>query len=390
MAESYKSLLSKRLHDSDSDNEYSKASKVSIEDSQDYEVFATQTIPDQANLRVCYAYASTNIFSKLIKLTIRRYFYSLKEGNNELGASCASNICDSYYDVSKMDSVTEIRGLCDTHSWNSLCLYIYIYKLITKKYGYDGAPLIDVLTWIKTDLIEKGELFQEDIFETDQPWSTMDISLKVLIKELCAAFLDQIEKRHIKFVVEQTILKYFKDLEDPRIREIFLNRLQILRDGYYIGMVVDFEGGSTHAMTLIDYSIDGDKIFFKVKNSWGRISTNIGCLNQTEGIITASLEDFLKENLYELDTLRLATPKEKVEIEKREGTGYVSEESGYSSNEDSEFGGGSKKTYSCIKVNKRISCKKRKTKNIKRKNTRNTRNTRNTKKTRKIIRKIYN
>jgi hypothetical protein len=320
-----------------------------------------RTFSNQRQNRDCFAHVTARILSRLIKNIIPYHFSRTEEETDD---------CDNSYDVSIMDDVSKIIEQCSPGSKNSLLLYIYIYKLITRlSWGCDGGKILEVFEWFKR-LITTKTLFDETLFDKPVEWS----NLKDNIEPLLIDFLNEVEKRNLTFKIDMLILTP-NILKQPTFNSYFLDKLKILKDRYYIGIVGDF-GGSSHAMTLIDYYFDdkSGNIILKVKNSWGKITTTIGGLHQNEGIIIDSFENFRKAGLYELTTLRLETPEEKKDREDREkryALGEYSDSDDDGSDED-EFEGGTKKTYGSNKVNKRIS-KKRKTKIIKKKNIRNTR-----------------
>jgi hypothetical protein len=355
------------------------------EDNRSFVKKDNRTISNQRQTKDCFAHVTTRVLSRLIKNIIPDHF-SRTDGETD--------DCDNSYDVSMMDDVTNIIKKCSPESRNSLLLYIYIYKLITRKWGCNGGKITEVFEWFK-DLIDTETLFDATLFDAtlfDATLFGVTNNLNGLISKFFEDFLRVVKTNKLTFRVDMLFLTQ-TILQQGAFRSYFLDKLKILKDKYYIGIVGDF-GGSPHAMTLIDFYVDIDnKIILKVKNSWGKNDEpiNIGGLKQEKGIIIDSFDNFLKAGLEELTTLRLETDAEREEREEREerhARGEISDsDNDDNDGHDEEYGGGVKKKYTCNKLNKRISCKKRNTKNtknIKKKNTIKPRKTRNTRNTRKI------
>jgi hypothetical protein len=310
------------------------------------------SITHQRSNRDCFAHSAARIIVRAIKLTIPDDFFPEDE------------TCDEFYDISNMVNAFEGIKKCTPNSANSLYLYIYIYKLITHKFGCESGFIFESFEYF-IKLIESRQLFNKELLE--------GINKEHIdkIRDLLNKFLKYIDTNKLTFTSQ--FIKVTKQILQQHHTLFVTNYLDpSLSKGYYVGLSGSF-GGLAHSLTIIDYKkSESGEVTLIVKNSWGKTNMNVGNLRQVGGILKYTLDRFISEGLDTFTTLLPETEEERIEKKRKRDE----EDSEDSENEDD-----TEDEDENAKRTKHNGGKKRKT--SKRRKTRNNKKNKKSRKTRK-------
>ena len=275
---------------------------------------------DQGPQETCYAHAITRLILNAIRQTIPDHFYPLEE-NDE---------CDEYYNFQNMlNFFADKRNVCSEKSLNNVMMYIYIYKILTKKFGCTGYYTEIALQWFNRKIIREksvdGKFIFGDrrfIYDTLKTFKGLNLTHIDRIEGIVNDFLKQnVEFYVIPYQIFPDLSEYADLLGDTNLSaeddfsdETVLNKGEqliksVIDKGYYLLI-----SGLGHVMTIVDYidksTVDGEFLLV-IKNSYGKVNyiDQYG-FEINNGIITVPLARAAKE--LHFDMLYYLIPKKRV------------------------------------------------------------------------------
>jgi hypothetical protein len=246
-------------------------------------------LSNQGSEGTCYAHAVTRMLSRYIKKKYSRFFPIENEKCSYYyhTISCA-DIWKCFIDV-KNNTLDFCTENLDDDGWNkeniSALLYVYIYKLLTKKYGCNGATIDEIknivfffkdhlrsvlnLTFIKNTL-EPPELPSEHIVYFEKLLTQLLEVLSAIKKELTENTFNTFVfyGENLKSTKSTILLSSLSFEENPSLQMPDKSEMDLLKyiieKGNY-AVLIDFK--KLHAKTITHYD---DKNGFFTKNSYGK------------------------------------------------------------------------------------------------------------------------
>lgn len=239
-------------------------------------------ISNQRDDKTCFAHATSRLIVNAIRQIIPELFYPLDENED----------CDENFDSTQFINVFNKETKCSENSFNNLLLYIYIYKIMTDYFGTNGGRNIKVLAYFNTDIIKKiGN--KEFILQKLETFPGFNQGHLDRISYICNTFLHKLfVEKNTHFDIESMILT--EDTDDSLLKFV-------LDSGYYITIRNNgINGDYGHTLIIVGYEILDDKLYFIIKNSWGKETLDIMYPTLTmimkQGIIKLTIEELIRSN----------------------------------------------------------------------------------------------
>ena len=256
-------------------------------------------ISNQNSEDTCYAHSAARVILNAIRQTIPSFFYPLDETDK----------CDEYYDSINMLSVFREETTCSENSLNNLMLYIYIYKLITKQFGCNGANTILSVKWFIDYYIVDRMGDHSTILSVFRDFQGFNDEYLEKIFEICNTFIHKFHTvENNKFIVESFDITRMDEVSNGFLKltgsafsgdntgnNLLIELIKyIINNGYYI-----LASGNGHAMTIVNYDNSGEDFILIIKNSFGKIkminpNTNIFT---DQGIIRITIDKAIQTKI---------------------------------------------------------------------------------------------
>jgi hypothetical protein len=222
---------------------------------------------------------------RAIKQTLPTYFYPIDR-----------DYCNKVLSKSVFENLTAYITAhhCGEKSTNNLLMFAYLYKVVTAKFGCNGAPVIPTLQWL-VEYIKSGFFGLSALAIMKDTLSDEHIDRT---KAICDAFQN-------KFYNEQQngfVVRHGQFSKVVNKRETFQTLKDVLDKGFYVLVfgVYKKDGKMTgHVVTMVEYErTEGTEYpgVFIVKNSWNEytcvkdVLLGVKCVR---GVMKVTFDDLL-------------------------------------------------------------------------------------------------